>query len=441
MSRFFDDVLEEEKKEIKKKIHIESSQKNTQKLSKKEKLFAELQTRVFDLEDDDSKKSEKNIKKFLSELKKYESSFIELPNFLKNFLLSDKVYVKGNKKVVDAFLGQYEGKKEDEVETEIKNIKIKENLEEDYKKEQKDFALIKVVDDLNLRKIKLDTFIEATSSNDLKIDALIVLLSTCVRLNDSKSLFGYLKTLSNYLENDKVRSILKNNLDTYLEKILFVDCDEYSLLLKKFRDVNRVVCDRRLLEHEFFEKNKITDSEFIDFKLLSAIFTGDIDIVLNILSGLKKYLAVKSNLNERIYNEIFRSSDELVIFEDQIFKRIIGECAKFTLSHRKYLHALVCFSYVTDKSTDVNLNLLCVILNDKIKDTNLFKDFLLRFRDFSNNPLLMPSFYPEIEMFRAFYLLHNFDVDETYKIIRKLCNFWDDKEVLAETCRSILLNK
>jgi hypothetical protein len=390
------------------------------------------------LEDDDSKKSEKNIKKFLSDLKKYESSFIELPNFLKNFLLSEKVYVKGNKKVVDAFLEQYEEKKEDEVETEIKNIKIKEDLEEDFKKEQKEFASIKTIDDLNLRKTKLDTFLEATNSNDLKIDALIISLSTCVRLNDGKSLFGYLKTLSNHLENDKVKSILKNNLDTYLEKIMFVDCDEYCLLLNKFRDVNRVVCDRRLLELEYFEKGKITESEFIDFQLLAAIFSGDIDSVLEILSDFKKCLASKSNLNERIYNEVFKSSDESVIYEDQIFKRIIGECANFTLSHKKYLHALVCFSYVADKSTDVNLNVLCVVLNEKIKDTNLFKDFLLRFRDFSNNPLLLPSFYPEIEAFRAFYCLHNFDIDETYLIFRKICNFWNDKEVLVEICKSLL---
>ncbi|EOB15073.1 hypothetical protein NBO_10g0063 [Nosema bombycis CQ1] len=218
---------------------------------------------------------------------------------------------------------------------------------------------------------------------------------------------------------------------------MFVDCDEYCLLLNKFRDVNRVVCDRRLLEFEFFEKGQITESEFIDFQLLAAIFSGDIDSVLEILSGFRKCLASKSNLNERIYNEVFKSSDELVIYEDQIFKRIIGECANFTLSHKKYLHALVCFSYLADKSTDVNLNVLCVISNEKIKDTNLFKDFLLRFRDFSNNPLLLPSFYPEIEALRAFYCLHNFDIDETYKILRKICSFWDDKEVLVETCKSL----
>lgn len=433
MSKFFDDI-DEEKKEIKKKIHTETAPKNTQKLSKKEKLFLELQTRVFDLEDDDSKKSEKNIKKFLSDLKKYENSYDELPNFLKEFLTSEKVYVKGNVKIVDAFLSKYEKNEEEEVLGKLDEIKVEETNEKDSRKE---FNSIKDISDPIKRKDQLIEFSKRIQNEELKVEALVILLSICARLNDPNDLYNILQGLTEYLNNEKVKLILKNNLDSYLEIINTIDLNLYQEILVKMKAIDPVVCERRILEIEFFI-NKITvESNYVDFKLLTAIFENDLDKSTKFFKSIMPQIL--RGLTGDIKKLIEPVQENETVYEDKVFYRIVKEYAHFSFTNQMYEESLICFLYISQTGEkSIFLDLLCVILNKKIGDTDLFKDFLVRFREFSNNPLVLPSHDSTSEIFRAFFYLHNFDVDSCFNIITSFDNSWNDKNTLIDSARSIL---
>ncbi|KAF9763351.1 hypothetical protein NGRA_1320 [Nosema granulosis] len=462
MSRFFDDI-EEEKKEIKKKIYNESTPKINQKLSKKEKLFLELQTRVFDLEDDESKKSEKNIKKFLSDLKKYESSYEELPSFLKDFLLSHKVYVKGNKKVVDAFLSQYQEKEVENIQQKLEEVAIRENRDEAVLKNE--FCTIKEIEDLAEKKSALFNFLNRIEDSEMKIDVLVILLSTCVRLRDRRDLFRVLSLLVEFRDCEKVNNILKKNLDLYLditnEEMPSQESINSSIdgsinssinssinLLENFKDINPVVCDRRMLEIEYFYRNNFIETEYLDFKLFVALKNRNNEKTKLIFSSIIQNLREDQNFKEDL-REIESIVQACVcegapsgpIYKDKVFQRIIKEFGYYSYSNQMYSQSFISFLYLRTLDVEypnVLFTSLFIVLSDSLVESKKFREFLTQFREFSNNPLVLQSEDKINEVYRAFYCLNTYDVDGCYNILRSLNITWDDKNKLIELAKAIL---
>jgi hypothetical protein len=409
MSRFFTD-LEEKKKEIKKKFV--APQKTTEKLSKKEKLMRELETRVKELE-----KNCKNLKKFISDLKKYE--ILGLPDFLKEFLLSDKVYIKNNKKMIDEFINKFKGSTntDDIADKEIIYDKEDNKIEEmDEDQIYEDMLKIK---DRNIRVQKMKDFLKEVENVHIKINILVHLLSIFTKEREISNIYETFLDILSYCENQKAKHIIDTNLDFYLD-LFKNDTDKkinYMTALERVKLINYNIYERRNLEIEYSNKNYIETSQ-LDFKLIKLMKENKLNESLEVLNDINFKEAYDKIFINNIYKYAF------YLFENKIYKEVF-----------------VCYLYIYNNTTDFknikrDLYILCVILNHEIKKEEFFKSFINDFKRFGSNMFALKSNDEIFETFRAFYLIHNYDIEGCYNIINGMIPEFQDKKILES-----LLNK
>ncbi|KAK6090353.1 hypothetical protein P3W45_000710 [Vairimorpha bombi] len=288
----------------------------------------ELETRVKELE-----KNCKNLKKFISDLKKYE--ILGLPDFLKEFLLSDKVYIKNNKKMIDEFINKFKGSTntDDIADKEIIYDKEDNKIEEmDEDQIYEDMLKIK---DRNIRVQKMKDFLKEVENVHIKINILVHLLSIFTKEREISNIYETFLDILSYCENQKAKHIIDTNLDFYLD-----------------------------------------------------LFKNDTDKKINYMTALER--------------EVF-----------------------------------VCYLYIYNNTTDFknikrDLYILCVILNHEIKKEEFFKSFINDFKRFGSNMFALKSNDEIFETFRAFYLIHNYDIEGCYNIINGMIPEFQDKKILEK---------
>ncbi|KAK6089172.1 hypothetical protein P3W45_001848 [Vairimorpha bombi] len=193
----------------------------------------ELETRVKELE-----KNCKNLKKFISDLKKYE--ILGLPDFLKEFLLSDKVYIKNNKKMIDEFINKFKGSTntDDIADKEIIYDKEDNKIEEmDEDQIYEDMLKIK---DRNIRVQKMKDFLKEVENVHIKINILVHLLSIFTKEREISNIYETFLDILSYCENQKAKHIIDTNLDFYLD-LFKNDTDKkinYMTALEILNDIN-----------------------------------------------------------------------------------------------------------------------------------------------------------------------------------------------------------
>ncbi|WUR05207.1 uncharacterized protein VNE69_12192 [Vairimorpha necatrix] len=393
MSRFFND-LEEEKKEIKKKFT--TPQKQVEKLSKKDKLQMEFETRVNELI-----KNPKNIKKFISDLKKYEK--LDIPQYIEEFLLSSKVYQKNNKNLIDNFLKKNIETNDQEEEIQIINTVINE-IDEDTIYEN----MLKIKDKQERIK-KMTESLEEIKSKEIKINLLIHILSVYTKDKDTEKIYDIFIKILDFHKNQKVKNLLDNNLNFYLD--LFRG-EDYKNILEKIKIINPDIYKRRCLEIDFIN-NKFIETDQPDFNII--------------------FLIKNNRLEDSL--EIFKSLN-LSGSHDEIFRNNINKYADYLFNNKKYYESYQCyiFLYKQEESHNIKIILytLCVILNKEIQEDDFFKKFLVDFKRFGLNTFVLKSQDKIFEIFRSFYLLHCYDSEEAYNILHNINKDFKDKECLEE---------
>lgn len=374
MSKFFNDI-EEEKKEIRKKF---SNSKQVEKLSKKEKLQHELESKITEL-----RKNKKNVKKFLNDLKKWDGLD---SSELKEFLYSKDVYVKNNKKIIDDHFSKV--KIEEQLEEQVENIIIDE--EKEYEKIIKNANTEEVLKNLN------DLY-EKTNDEVLKRNITINLLSIYTKNKDIENMYKYFLCLAD-------KSFVGINIDFYLDEFKNNNIELYKNVLKKLKNKDIETAERRLLDIEDWVYTK-----YIDFIIVKNVELDNIDEVV-------------SRFNELDFKN----------YCDNLFKQNIKKIANYLFEKKEYLKAFKCFNflYYNGEIDKLKMYFFCVILNKKIKQEKIFREFLDDFKSFGENTFLLESHDKIFELYRSFYLLHMYDVENCFKILNKIDSRFNDISVL-----------
>ncbi|KAF5140006.1 hypothetical protein AAJ76_2300041850 [Vairimorpha ceranae] len=402
MSRFFSD-LEEEKKEIKKKFNV--IEKQTEKISKKDKLQIEFDNRVNELF-----KNPKNVKKFVSDLKKYEN--VNVSESAEKILFNEKIYQKSNKVLIDKFL------KRTIEDTIVKEDRSNNKIEVKRQNEGEVYEGILNISDKNERVLQLNNFCKVVEDINLKVNVLINLLSIYAKDKDLENTYIILSDLLNFYDNKKTKLFLDNSVDMYLD-LFKEDVSIYKNILQRMKNINTNVYERRLLDLDFSDL-KYTDSKYLDFKLIWL---------------------VKNNKFEE--SKIVLENIDFTVKHDNIFYKNLEEFANLMFINKAYLEAYTCFEYLYTKREQTeeikkNFYILCVLLNKRIQETAFFQEFLTDFKSFGSNTFALKSKGVYFEIFRSFYLLHNYDVEGVYNILHEIKNIFDDREII-ENCALELL--
>lgn len=405
MSRFFESADEEREEshraKVKEKIYEES-----EKQSKKEKRLYDLQCKVMELEEEENQKAfDKKLKKILVDVKKVEGHFDRaLPPFLKKFLMSPRVYTRSHKKAIDELLSRYEPKE---------SIGTREEDKKDEERISKDLSRILVIKDAEKRKKELREFKDSTKDGAMKAKALITLLSAYAKSKDGMQIMETIDELLDCFmdgEKDVVGSMLLENIDFYLE-ILYGILDSssitpYSKLLKRLSGISREAVEGRVLQFEFFKLGRATETDHPLFKLLY------IDRVQGYKESKEYYKTMRDTIGEtKIDQEVlqefgmssFRNGD----FETSF--KILSKC-----------------SAIEGPNHEVLMKLLCVILNDRIRGTQIHNEFLEGFKSFGRNRFCLPSGDNVFEIYRSFYLLSMLDTKGAGDIIRRFCEEFEE---------------
>lgn len=308
MSRFFSD-LEEEKKEIKKKFNV--IEKQTEKISKKDKLQIEFDNRVNELF-----KNPKNVKKFVSDLKKYEN--VNVSESAEKILFNEKIYQKSNKVLIDKFL------KRTIEDTIVKEDRSNNKIEVKRQNEGEVYEGILNISDKNERVLQLNNFCKVVEDINLKVNVLINLLSIYAKDKDLENTYIILSDLLNFYDNKKTKLFLDNSVDMYLD-LFKEDVSIYKNILQRMKNINTNVYERRLLDLDFSDL-KYTDSKYLDFKLIWL---------------------VKNNKFEE--SKIVLENIDFTVKHDNIFYKNLGEFANLMFINKAYLEAYTCFEYLYTK--------------------------------------------------------------------------------------------
>ncbi|AFN83901.1 hypothetical protein EROM_100850 [Encephalitozoon romaleae SJ-2008] len=405
MSRFFESADEEREENYKAKVK-EKTYEESEKQSKKEKRLYDLQCKVMELEEEENQKAfDKKLKKMLTDVKKVENHFGRaLPPFLKKFLMSPKVYTRSHKKAIDELLSRYEPKESIDTQKEDKN---------DEERISKDLSKILVIKDGEQRKKELKEFKDSTKDGTMKAKALIALLSAYMKSKDGVEIMRTIDELLDCFidgEEDVVRSMLLENIDFYLE-ILYEILDSskitpYSKLLKRLSDISRESVEGRVLQFEFFKLGRATETDHPLFKLLY------IDRVQGYKESKEYYKTMgdtigETKIEQEVLQEFGMSSFKSGDFETSF--KVLSKC-----------------SGVEGSSHETLMKLLCVILNDRIRGTQIHNEFLEGFKSFGRNRFCLPSGDNTFEVYRSFYLLNMLDMKGAGDIVRRFCERFEE---------------
>lgn len=420
MARFFQN-FEDEKKETKKKINNIINEPET-KMSKKDKKISELEAAVDEVLK--SKNFEKNFKKFMNDLKKY-NAFLdnrEILNIITTLLDDDRIIKsKPCKILADEFRNS--------ITTEVeKDSELVENTKDDLRNDdgkisiveksqsnitnarQETLAQILEITDLHEKEQKLLKYLSNQISPEEKSSISIALYSIYSRRSDAENMIKALLS-SDISEDGFYSGIIKKNIDKYLQKIYDNLNDnlneEYYKLLEKFKLYFPEIVDHRILEYKFYKLSLSPENDNLYFKLLKLIRDNQYE-------KAKDYF---------ISNEL--SSSDVMI-------NIMYELGSLAAKNGDFEFAFDLFVKI-EKSEKIDLKkeifCLCVILNHKIKETSVFEDFIENFKSFDRNIFVLESSDQINEIYRSFYLFNMLDYKSSATIIKNICGFDCEKQL------------
>lgn len=418
MSRFFAST-EDEREEGRRPAVREKVYTTADKQNKKEKRLNELQHRVMELEEEDNQKLfDKQLKKLFADVRKAENCFGDgIPAFLKRFLTSPRVYGGTHRHAIDELLLRYEPR-------------VDEPAFEDNKKDEeavcKDLENILVIKDVTQRRNELLTFKDSVDNNTMKVKALMTLLSIYTKSSDGRSMMKTIDELVDCFEMGGDVGMMKKtfmeNIDFYLGVVYEdpgLNLQMYGELLDKLSSIGRHVVERRLLQVKFFKLNQTPKTEHLLFKLIYICRTFSYD-------EARRYYG-------KIKEDIGRGKMDLEILQE------FGLHAFSNGDFEKSFEALSISSRNLQEEVDLKIKLLCVILNDKVRASSIYKEFLESFRNFGKNKFCFPSGNDVLEIYRSFYLLNMYDSRGAGNIIRRYCGNFDESIWLADFIRSRLI--
>ncbi|TBU18822.1 hypothetical protein CWI42_050850 [Ordospora colligata] len=406
MSRFFESIDEEKEKagrsELREKVYD-----TDEKMGKKEKRLCDLQCKVKELEEESNQKVfDKQLKKMLVDVKKAENCFgRRVPDFLKMFFASDRVERSTHKKAIDEFMSKYECTEEPIEEKE--NRKIEEKI-------CKDLSKILVIRDGEERKKELEEFKGSTRDETMRTKALMALLSIYVKTGNGAKMLEIMNEILDCfvvdLNASAARVMLLDNVDFYLG-VIYEKLDElmfgmYERLLGRLLLVDRDTVEKRVLQFDVFKMHRNVETTNPLFKLIYIVRNGTQE------EANKWYLQIKDSIaGGKIEQEVLEE------YGIRSFKNGDFEASYEVLSKCHPAMSTECKLYV---------ELLCVILNDRIRGSPAHKRFVEEFMEFSENRFCLRSGTSRVEAQRAFYLLNMYDVDGTAEIIRRHCKCFDE---------------
>lgn len=415
MSKFFQS-LEEERTESKKKS-AQISERNQEKLSKKDLKMKELKGKVEEVQGS-GKSFDKLFKKFMNEVRRYTPYFEanEVPGFLAEFFSTQRVTSsKQMSAQVQDFLSSLS--------------KPQESLPVGRREERKKERTLETVMSIESDKEREEELVRLLSGDRNKTEEacceiLVALFSIYSRGQNPGKMIETLESISKYLSLDNTFTrIVKRNLDVYLGKIYDLIDDrlfeKYSLLLSTLESVNKDVIEKRLLELQFSKLSRSVENSNPLFSLLFLVRNGD----------WKSALAYFQS-----HGDVFDDSKTsiLILFE---FAGLAARNREFGLAFEVFCR---CGStpYV---STKIEVFSLCVILNDKLVGNQHFESFLDVFKEFDENYLVLRSKDPVMEVCRAFYLLNMCDYQGAFSIINEVSGF--ECEAALMECASRIFEK
>lgn len=404
MSRFFSSV-EDERQEGKKTAVREKTYDKTEKQNKKEKRLQELQCKVMELEEETNQKVfEKQLKRMFVDIKKTESSFEgQVPGFLRKFLTSPRVYNKTHKDAVDTLLSRYEERHE------TGSVGEESRVEE---KITRDLDRIVVIRDPEQRKSELVMFKNSVGDVAMKAKALMTLLSMYMKARDVSSVMKAMGELICCFEDSSTQAIKETfieNINFYVETI-YEEIDPsmfemYKELLAKLLPIVGAPAEDRLLQLRFFKLNQTPETDNPLFRLVYINRTQP-------YADSKRYYG---SMRESIGNGTM-DMEVLREFGISAFRNGDFETSFETLS--------VCCGRILHESS-IEMRLLCVILNDRIRENPIYKRFLESFRSFGRNRFCLASGDEMFEIYRSFYLLNMYDKTGASDIVRRHCKGFD----------------
>lgn len=407
MSRFFESI-DEEREEGRKAEVRERTYGTEEKQSKKEKKVQELQCRVLELEEEESQKAfDKQLKKMLVEVKKAEGCFDGvLPPFLRKFLTSPRAYGRTHKKAIDELLSRYESRESAPAEEEAK---------QDEKGLCKDLSNILVIKDGARRKRELEEFKNSVADEALRAKALVTLLSIHMKSMDVGQVLETIGELIECFFRDEetgALAVFLENIDFYLDTVYGAlktsQLEAYGEVLARLEGVDKIdkVCvGRRILQLEFFKLGRAVETDDQLFRLLY-------------LNRAKEYK------ESREYYEATRDS----IGNGKMEQEVLGEFGMSAFANGDFptsFEVLCKCSEVKPAGHDLTVNLLCVILNDRVKGSPAHRRFLEGFKEFGRNRFCLPSVNDVFEVYRSFYLLNMLDGEGAGKILSRYCKCFD----------------
>lgn len=418
MSRFFESI-DEEKSETKRAVVREKVYDAEEKVSKKEKRLNELQCRVMELEEEENQKLfDKQLKKMFVEIRKAENCFENgVPAFLKRFLTSSRV-TKAHRDAVDELLSRHETKSRDVVV---------ETSKKDEERVCRDLDKILVIKNPEQRRRDLVAYKNETDNVLLKTRALMTLLSIHMKSENSISIMKTIDELAGCLDRDAstegMRQTFLENLDFYLETVYervdSSNAEMYRALLEKLRPLGECV-GRRLLQLSFFKLGLAPETDDVLFRMVWMSRTRPYE------ETKEYYLQVR--------NRVGSSRMEL---------EALQEVGLLAFRHGDFETSFEALSACSEKIPEhgVEMRLLCVILNDRIRDNAIYRRFLEDFRDLGRNRFCLPSGNDTFEIYRSFYLLNMYDQAGAGVIIRKYCGDFDESAWLGDFVRARLIKE
>jgi hypothetical protein len=404
MSKFFESV-EEEKAEQKKSVVERDLLEPEEKQSRKEKKLHGLRCRVMELgEEENQKKFDKELKKLFTEIRKAEHAFDgAMPPFLGKFLRSEKAYTKSHRKTIDELMGKYEKKEMAEAFEE----------ERDQKAVRDELDMILEIRNAEERRRALLIFKDKAEDDCLKAKSLLVLLSMYVTSNDAEHILTIIEELGVCFRDSspagQMRKDFCENLEFYLTQAH--GSSRYEEVLGKIRYLDESLVDKKMLELKYFGLNQAVETEDPKFRVLYYTRSGDY--------------------------ESARDQYEKTEFGEEPLDLAI--CREFGVAAFRNMDFELSFGLLTkcrEKSLSLETKLLCVILNDRIRESKTFKRFLEEFRDFEVNRLCLASANQALEVYRSFYLLSMLDLEESASIIRKFVPSFDGRPWLSNFVES-----
>ena len=423
MSRFFQN-LEEEQKEIKKMSSSVSADEESTSFTKTDRRLDELRKKVAETLKA-TKHFEKLAKKLLAELKKQDKLLDEdrLPAFVMEFLEDPRIrrsatLLAAARDLLTAYPAsreEYAGGIDEEAEASREVLMRSTARPAGDASEEEYGEILKISDDAQ-RVQSLSAFIEKTADEEWKCVATIALFTAYAKLGDAQ---GVLDTLATFrvlaTHANRHANTMKGRLNTFIGRayqlIQKEDYDKYQSVLASLLPLDPEVVGNRQLEFKVFKLSITPETDNPVFVLIRLVRAGD-------------WARAHSHFEE--HRELLtggEAADRSECSYDSAKPAILAEFADLALANKAYQLAFDIFSHCSDRGIPglgFKLSVLCVILNEAVRETGVFKEFLKNFQGIDRNPLMLRSASRDMEVMRSFFLLNVFDFEGAGKIIHSL---------------------